>query len=277
MEMLQEQFLRLTNIVETDGEAGFWKFAPLLKEIADTRSFVDILNTALSGVVSSGKLNDLRVTGGGYIILAQKGPLALLLIRNARVPKTLLLDPLHSLQILLDDRPLSYSRYSVDGSFDPSVFSEDVGLKLDSRKRLDNGEVVSKDARSEIVDYLFDSDQPASMLRLTYGPIGAYEWEFDRESLKAVSISMNDPANNSIYALCELLAEIGFEGSIDHLIPLLSHEGYEIRWRAIQAIGKINPQMGVSLIEKALEDPHPHVRTAATHTLAGLQVQTEAL
>lgn len=83
---------------------------------------------------------------------------------------------------------------------------------------------------------------------------------------------LHDPDAMVRRTAAEALGKIGDQGAVTDLLGVLSDESAVVREAAVKALGHIDPlppEAGERIV-RLLEDPIPEVRTAAVHTVGGL-------
>jgi hypothetical protein len=121
-------------------------------------------------------------------------------------------------------------------------------------------------------EYLYeivDATPHTAILLMTSPAICRYRWYFDRETLAPTTIGSTDRSASRLAAACKLIAALGDAESapLDGVARLTTHPDHFVRWSAISSIARLDPAARRPLLERALSDPHPHVRSAARRTL----------
>jgi HEAT repeats len=131
------------------------------------------------------------------------------------------------------------------------------------------GEVLFEDPLDPIVrDYKCDGH--AWMLRLNHGQRVSESRYFDRQTLEFTFASAVKGVSSSLVTLCQVFGASQDVGALEYLHELTKDEAYFVRWAAIQAIGKIDGNAALVVLEKAANDPHPMIRNAAERTLRSI-------
>jgi hypothetical protein len=102
----------------------------------------------------------------------------------------------------------------------------------------------------------------------------ALTWSFDRASLKATGAGDANAVDQQLRAAIELMGILRDSSSLPLLQELAAHPRHTVRWSAIQSLGRISPAAARAQLEKALQDPHPHLRAAAAKTLQKIRDAT---
>ena len=98
------------------------------------------------------------------------------------------------------------------------------------------------------------------------------QWIFDKSRKVSSGISMTNPSQSRIVTMVDLVRMFSGTGraaknGVDYLISLESHPLYHIRWKACQALAKIDRDLAVEMLGRLKSDPHPHVRRVASIAL----------
>ena len=117
-----------------------------------------------------------------------------------------------------------------------------------------------------------------SALAVTFGGRGLYRvrWQYDRQTLFPNSMVAVDGPSSRLEYTAWMLGELSDPASVPALSALLSHPAHQVRWSAIRAITRLDGAEGIRLLEGALADPHPHIRSSARSALERLGVRSAA-
>ncbi len=112
---------------------------------------------------------------------------------------------------------------------------------------------------------------PACMLLFIYRGATRVRWLFDGTSRLPTRVVSSDHQTYRMDFAARILARMGYEPAAPTLEDLFSHPAHFVRWAAARELMLLDPERGMKLIERATEDPHPHVRNAAKRSLEKLQ------
>ncbi|GAA0318401.1 hypothetical protein GCM10009087_31040 [Sphingomonas oligophenolica] len=129
------------------------------------------------------------------------------------------------------------------------------------------GEIVSKNGRAHSLDIYPSEATCAYTVRVNTIPYASFEWAFSRQTLRPIKMSSLRAADSNLTTIFDLLSAVGSPQSVEWLAPYAEHKLHFIRWHAVNAVGTIDSKIGLELAERAVADPHPHVRAAARSTL----------
>lgn len=178
------------------------------------------------------------------------------------------------MRLLRSTGEVSFSRYRLPPGLDMSVLDPRAKLELvhesslsptNARAFFDADDVITLEGRGSLV-----------IISLREHSMSPFTWAFETSSLTPVFITVSDQSYNRWKMLIELIVK--FHGtpyqsvySSDLLTQLGDHELHYLRWSACQALAKTDLANARQLIAKLANDPHTHVRRAATAALQRLQ------
>jgi hypothetical protein len=132
--------------------------------------------------------------------------------------------------------------------------------------------LLAKHAESDILDFEASPDAPVVVARLQLPSKGPLDWAFDRRTLSPIGATSNDPVESHLISLIRAAAFFP-ESDLGLLRRAVLHPSHNVRWAAVQAIGRLDSSAAVALLPDLVRDPHPHVRRAAERTLASLDAR----
>lgn len=210
------------------------------------------------------------ISSGPFVVLYSSAVTtwAILLHRNAN--RSLYLNPTYAMSAPIVGTAIAASLYEIDRPFDFSVM--DPAARLVRRSldpHMDSG-IVLKNGRSQALDICPAGDALAFTLRVNSAAFGAFEWSFDRATGHPRRVTSLSNVHSNLESIFDLLAAVGSPTSIGFIEPYLAHAAHHVRWKAVQTIGQLAPDLRYGVVKAAANDPHPHVRQAAADTLQRL-------
>lgn len=112
----------------------------------------------------------------------------------------------------------------------------------------------------------FISDRPFHLGRIRHGFREPLTWRMSRDGVLLGSY-MSCPSDALALNLTRHYAAERSRSSLDQLHELACHPCHMVRWSAMQAVARIDGSMAMVLIRKAVDDPHPGVRSAARRVI----------
>lgn len=97
-------------------------------------------------------------------------------------------------------------------------------------------------------------------------------WEYDIVTRQRLRVMAADHSVSRLQLLASVLAEMQDPRAVTALVVLMEHPAHYVRWAALQAVICLDREHGISLLKKATNDPHEHVRSAAVRSLAKLNI-----
>jgi hypothetical protein len=97
-------------------------------------------------------------------------------------------------------------------------------------------------------------------------------WEFNRRTGLAEDVHASTMEATTLSYIIKFLSTHGNESSIHAIKNLVNHRFHYIRWDAVKAIGKVDPENLHKILKEMTADPHPHVSNASIKMLSQLGV-----
>jgi hypothetical protein len=174
----------------------------------------------------------------------------------------------HAMIAVIGPEPLVVDRYRPSHDIDNDVFDPQVTLLLPKRKVYVPGSVCVVDARKGLFDFLVES--PTFVMILSGRVRRAIQWVFSRHTLQAVHAVPSNSNDAHIAEMIGALTAMGSATSIATLYTLTTHSSHFIRWSALQALARLNPEAAKASLQRATKDAHPHVRSASEKAIAAM-------
>ncbi|HEX3895757.1 MAG TPA: HEAT repeat domain-containing protein [Rudaea sp.] len=174
----------------------------------------------------------------------------------------------HAMIAVIGPEPLVVDRYKPSHDIDNDVFDPQVALLLPKRKVYAPGSICVVDTRKGLFDFLVES--PTFVMILSGRVRRAIQWVFSRHTLQAVHAIPGNPNDAHIAEMIGALTAMGSATSIATLYALTAHSSHVIRWSALQALARLNPEAAKASLQRATKDAHPHVRSASEKAIAAM-------
>jgi hypothetical protein len=174
----------------------------------------------------------------------------------------------HAMIAVIGPEPLVVDRYRPSHDIDNDVFDPQVKLLLPKRKVYAPGSVCVVDTRKGLFDFLVES--PTFVVKLSGRVRRAIQWVFSRHTLQAVHTVPGNSSDAHIAEMIGALTAMGSATSIATLYALTTHNSHFIRWSALQALARLNPEAAKASLQRATKDAHPHVRSASEKAIAAM-------
>ncbi len=172
----------------------------------------------------------------------------------------------HAMIAVIGPEPLIVDRYQPSHDVDNDVFDPQVTLLLPKREVYVPGSVCVIDTTKGIFDFLVES--PTFVMILSGRVRRAIQWVFSRHTLQAVHAIPSSDNDARMAAIISALAAMRSHTSIATLYGLTTHASHFVRWSALQALARLNPEAAKASLQRATKDTHPHVRSASEKAIA---------
>lgn len=242
---------------------SFWACEPLFRHLADPTFAQRAVNDALRAIsIDPDHVGDWS---GQQITLMRDPAWTLSLVQIER-PHRYIHSSISDLLVApVGGLPVSVDLYDLPAGFHNAVF--DPSLKLDhaGSSTLDDSTVLSVRAERQVID--FRIERPLLLLKLTAAPVHTLEWLFSRDTLHPWQANDADGSMTQLRTGLHVLARFAHQSSLVPIRSLTAHANPNIRWAAIQSLGRLSRADAQSCLRKALDDPHPQLRRAARQAL----------
>lgn len=243
-------------------QATFEQLAPQFQDILSRRLFMEPFNQLVSHIARYHTILASMVSGQRCILRKTETSLWSL----SRVEKTshyLSFAPVPGLKGALAEQTISSRRYRVPEGFAVDQFSSETALMpLDAGASPLGSAPVLHDGIADVLD-VAPIGAGGMLLSVSGAALGGFTWDFDRQSLRALSITALNGLDSGLETIVELLGAVRAPAAAPLLEKLSRHPMHFIRWKAIQAMHNIDEARGLELARAALSDPHPEVRMLA--------------
>jgi hypothetical protein len=242
----------------------------LLGDFASSDALVDNLNDQLASI-ANGSAEHLRAHA--YWVLADTRDFRLALyaqeVAGDEGPVALESSPAHRLVACAWPESTKVGVYRAPSAardvFDPSAILEARG-----QLALARGATLRVRAYQDVVDIWVPGTR-GLVLELVGKPQGQVVWAYDPSTLRALSPIAADKNAAHLEYLAWTLAKIGDSSSVPAIAALTEHPAHFVRWTAVRTVMELDQEQGLTLLERAARDRHPHVSAAARRALAQLQ------
>jgi len=159
-----------------------------------------------------------------------------------------------------------YILYKLPENFQRDVFDPELRPTSACENELSPGEILRIHAGVDLIDWKIE--EPVVLLRFITAPQEPIQWTFRKNPIKPWFVASVDPGATQLSALFSYFGATGYAPAAILINNLLGHRNHQVRWEATKALWKIDRELGLQALQASLADPHPHVRIAATKTLA---------
>lgn len=159
----------------------------------------------------------------------------------------------------------------------PSLEPRDVldpakTLVCDGLRSYRRGELTPIIAGETVLD-LVDVDAPTVLLAAFGRPRYDVSWGYDARTLQPVKLYHSTLRDTRLRYALEVAHNFAdwWEGDgrlADALELLTRHRSHAVRWSALRALDALDERRGAAALARAVDDPHPHLASAARKALA---------
>lgn len=255
---LQAQLDSQANGVTVDA------LVPLFEQLLSS----DVICSAINGELH--KLNtDSRYVGRWHhrqlpLLSGRSWMLALTVLDST--PQFIHSNSRPQLRALLNSAEVTHQQFALPAGYQNDCFTPGPQLKRLSASQLPPGRCVTMDAGSIVDDFVID--RPAVFLQLCLPHRETVEWLFSRQHLHAERANDADIDATQQRVAAYVLGRLGDRLALPGLQQLCAHAHHSVRWAAIEALAKLDPELALKALQAAAaDDPHPHIRAAAAASL----------
>lgn len=248
------------------GDPSIEQVKPFLHRFLGSPSLYSKINEELKMVMED-PLYVPRYLHGNNLIIYGNSKWSLLYSLYEHIPAHLYTFPMNSLIAPVGESVLDYDLYDLPSTYRNNVFDREVQLAYKNSSSARFGDIVSTNGTTTVIDLRLT--RPVGVLKFLIPNPDTLQWTFDRKTRMAVQPISATATGSELSFMAQVLGVLKNGESADKLIRLSKeHPQHHVRWEAIKALGKINPQQGLVAIKAAVNDVHPHIVAAAKRTLA---------
>jgi HEAT repeats len=222
-----------TRLIQSDPSCGFRACAPLLEDLCRSDAFSDLVNYELDRLLFGHTCDMILVP------VSRSG----ITLSRYHQPKP------HPNDILDKSRHLTF-KGDVTLAFGQSSFfaaCEDIFL---------------------INSTPHEANPPMLAILITPDKF-QIRWEYDSTTLAPVRAIAADNSASRLEFVISLMSTMNDRAALPVLRELSSsHPAHFVRWAAVQAMFRLDRDTGMQALHCALNDPHEHVRNAASRSIA---------
>lgn len=180
--------------------------------------------------------------------------------------------PFYAFYGSLGDAGLNYELYGLPPNYRNEVFDPGVRLQPLGTRSVAPGEPIKID--SDVHAYDFRASQSVPMLKFMSTAVRTLEWLFSADTLAAWQANDAYLPFTQLRVAADVLGKFAHQSSLEPLKQLSEHPHHAVRWSAIQNLARVNRSEAIARLQRAVADPHPHIRSAAAKTLDRLARKT---
>jgi hypothetical protein len=250
-----------------DGPEGIWDVAPALEALVCAGFASDLFRSELEHMARE---PSHLPTGAIDTLLVARSRRFSLLLKTANVARDATRAHVfglseHVLFAVAGPAPLTIDVYSEATGYPNDVFDRERPLGPAERRTLLPGSVTPFRAGRDCP--LPVSRETSFAFQLLSRPVARVQWVYDVQTHRALRAVAADPGASRLEFAAQALGELRGEHAAERLLSLCEHPDHFVRWAAIRSLTRVDLRAGVEKVRGAANDPHPHVRNAASRTL----------
>lgn len=255
------RFADLANATDCSSSLGFHGLEAPLRELATSRALAPILNLELR-----------RIAADRDYACATWEPSGMLLCRNRewqlrigtydRTPDYIYSLPFDLIVAVVGPVDLDVERYRLSDLGVSHV--QPMGIS-----RLLPGTTLSLSASEDAV--AIACEQSVVVLKLTSALRDPLQRAYCRKTHRLVQAIASDPTHSDLVSMARALGAMRNPSTSVSLERLADHDAHFVRWAAMQALARIDPERALKRLAAATLDPHPEVRNGAQRAVAMLE------
>jgi hypothetical protein len=267
-----EDFLAALHDKPTDDFDEFLQFGDDFDSLlTDSDMWTDLLNRALDTVINGKPASEIQasrlnlLSGNAHVSLStgvlQIGAQTLDLPEKSDF---LANSGIHLMVGILSDEPVRALRYRLPDNADFDIFDSNVALELVDEFMLPPRTRLNIRGDNEVVDFKTTETDCAFIAGSSW--VVSQIWSFSLETLRPVGASLSSLDSSILLSMMSEISRTGLCEAEEKVEALFDHPDHNVRWAAVKCLGALGSARTVGLLERALKDPHPHIRNAARAT-----------
>jgi hypothetical protein len=172
----------------------------------------------------------------------------------------------HSLSINAGPGSILIERWTQEWEGPPEILDRTRGLAPLPLLIVGREERVQFRAHHDVVR-IGARDAAAVVVTLSRMQATRVRWVYDARTLMPVRAEAADSSTARLEYAMALLAALDHTEAAPVIAGLYDHPDHFVRWSAVRRVTELDPSLGAQLVQRALQDAHPHVRRAAQRSL----------
>jgi len=256
----------------TKGVDGIWDCLPDFESLVRSDFVGDMIRSELARILDvpfylpSGGVDAINIARSRHLTLIAK-----LFKQGTSPPRAQVYSlPGHLLFGVVGPGRVVVDVYQEAPGYRNDLFDRTRPLGGPELRTLDPGTVACFHAGRDAV-LPTDAGQPSVALILLSTRVAHLQWVYSTETLRAERVFSADPMASRLEFAVQALAELDAPDTTEGLRALCDHPEHFVRWSAIRGLIRVDFEKGVSMVVRALDDPHPHVSNAAARALRKIE------
>ncbi|MDH2350186.1 HEAT repeat domain-containing protein [Bradyrhizobium sp. SSUT18] len=166
--------------------------------------------------------------------------------------------------------PLEFDIFEMPAEHRYDVFDRSVRPNFVRRYCQPKGEALGVEAGRHILRMVKPPADAYQVFAVSLQSRYSVIWHFDADNLEPKYAAAANLMSSRVQTAIGILGQMAGQSALPVLTAAAESGDHFVRWSAISAVTAIVQQEGLVLLRRALEDPHPHVRSAANRALLKL-------
>jgi len=166
--------------------------------------------------------------------------------------------------------PLEFDIFEMPAEHRYDVFDRSVRPNFVRRYCQQRGEALRVEAGRQILRMVKPAADAYQVYAVSLHSRYPVIWHFDADNLEPRYAAAANLMSSRVQTAIGILGQMADQSALPTLIAAAESGDHFVRWSTISAVTAIDQQVGLALLRRALEDPHPHVRSAANRALLKL-------
>lgn len=252
------------------GDEGFWNCDAAFRKLVASDFLTKLINHEL-GKFDVDQLYVPLMSFASQLVVIESDlfQLNVGVVNTRSTPSTGRIQSLPShCMLALAAAPLTIAEYLQPDPFPTDDFRRGNKLIEKGTRLWEPPATICIRAGYDILDFRPEGTATSLVINFSSKRFIDYAWEYDRATLCPVRFAPGESNWSRIDYAIQIMAAMGHDEYLPTLIQLAEHPAHFVRWSAIRSVVRLNFEAGMNLLERAGNDPHPHVRNAASKTLA---------
>ena len=273
---LETFYAEASSLIREDSDAGFRECLPLLEQLCREGAFTELLNSRLDAVLRGSY--ESRNRSADHLMVT-KTPEFTLLLRALVDPQRqdkVFAQPFDQIIAPLNRNGVRYTSYHQPRPMPNDVFDKSRSIASMGSNELSQwqGAYFRAGEDTYLIQPPSQDEEPPLLAILVSSDKLSLRWEYDVASLAPSRLISVDNASSRLEFVIWMLTALDDDSCLPSLEGLVAHPAHFVRWAALQAICHFDAERGMRSLAEATNDPHEHIRRAASTALSQVKQQS---
>ncbi|MCJ8277651.1 MAG: hypothetical protein HRT44_06900 [Bdellovibrionales bacterium] len=183
--------------------------------------------------------------------------------------------PSNNLVGVTSDTPLHIDIYTESENKIPNQFNPNLSLTFSESRTLEKSQTFLIEGGKHVDQFKNPSQKSVVFFVLQSQDYEPIIWAYDNKTLKPWLPISSRQGFSRLELVSEFLGAYKDSNGERVLEEIAKDEIHFVRWAAVKNMLKLNFTKGMTLLENAKEDPHPHIAAAASKTSANIKIKIQ--